>query len=112
MHEWRPQMKEAGERRVSCLPASSANLRAWRYLTVTLSIAVVQQQTSPPPPGPEKSLPTTCRMYSPGSLNFAVTLVLPAYGCATCPPEMVSTFGLPSAGSKVTVPGPRYFEKI
>src|SRR3954447_8923416 len=51
-------------------------------------------------------------MYSPGSLNFAVTLVFPEYGCATCPPEMVSTFGLPSAGSKVTVPGPRYFEKI
>src|SRR4051794_20555440 len=52
----------------------------------------------------------TCRMYSPGSLKVAVTLPLPAYGWPTCPPEMVSNFGLPFSGSKVTLPGPRYFD--
>ena len=47
-----------------------------------------------------------CRAYSPGALNFTAVVPLPLNGWSCLPPFITSSFG--RAGSKVTVPGPRY----
>src|SRR4030095_15054338 len=73
-------------------------------VTLTFTSAVVQQQTSPDPPSPEKSLALTLSTYSPGSLNIAVTVDLPRNGTFTPPPARTSFVGF--SLSNMTAAGP------
>src|SRR2546422_7704511 len=49
-------------------------------------------------------------MYSPGSLNRAIVAAFPMNCSFTPPPRSFSISGL--ALSKVTLPGPRYFDHV